>query len=519
MELKVMDLKELGWNESPTGIYPPAKEILTDLTPEQIRELARKDEKTTNSGSAAYVTKIRNRSAKFTDIVLEEMTPEQKKTVTELLNYVKGLNLIQVDRQMCLNSDFNLHCRSFVSQDYARIAYMWGQTLFPYPTPADSPYKNPDITVLMVPEWPERKVIVDAVNRITYIMGTDYMGELKKANLRLGMYLAKKTGYLGLHAASKKLRVKDVEGRLQERGMLLFGLSGTGKTSLTCHPHGLSGEEGIVIRQDDVVFLRSDGYGLGTENNFYLKTEGLDEKSQPILYKAAMAPRAILENVWVDESGKIDFFNDTHTSNGRGIVFRADMNYTDDKIDLENVDIVIFIVRRNDIVPPVAKLSPAQGAMFFMLGESVETSAGDPTQAGKALRVVGTNPFIIGPESEEGNIFYDIIKKNPQISCYLINTGYVGGKETGEKITIIDTAEIIKQIARGSITWKTDPDWGYQVPENVEGIDYARFNLDRFYTPEQRRELTQKLKEERRTYLAKYADVLYSRIMDSIILD
>jgi len=519
MELKVIDLKELGWNESPTGIYPPAGEILNGLTAEQIRELAKKEERTTTSGSAAYVTKIRNRSAKFTEIVLDEMTPEQKKIVSELLNYVKRLTLIQVDRQMCLNPDFNLHCRSFVSKDYARIAYMWGQTLFPYPTPADAKYKNPEITVLMVPEWPERKVIVDAVNRITYIMGTDYMGELKKANLRLGMYLAKKNGYLGLHAASKKLRVRDIEGQLRERGMLLFGLSGTGKTSLTCHPHGLKGEEGIMIRQDDVVFLRDDGYAVGTENNFYLKTEGLDEKSQPILYKAAIAPRAILENVWVDEQGKIDFFNYNYSSNGRGIVFRSDMDYTDDQIDLEKADIVIFIVRRNDIVPPVAKLTPAQGAMFFMLGESVETSAGDPTQAGKALRVVGTNPFIIGPESEEGNIFYNIIKKNPQINCYLINTGYMGGKEGGEKITIVDTAEIIKQIARNAISWKNDPDWGYQIPEKIEGLDYSRFNPERFYTPEQYKELTRKLKDERTAYLAKYSDILYPEIMKSIKLD
>ena len=500
--------------------YLRAKKILSGLTSEELRNLARKDEKTTIYGSASYVSRVRSRSAKFTEIVLDELNPEQKKLISKLFDYLKGATLIQVDRQMCLNPDFHLHCRSFVTVDYARVAYMWNETLFPFPSSPSTGTgllsdNSPDITVIMVPEWRERKVIVDARNAITYIMNSDYTGELKKANLRLGMYLAKKKGFLGLHAASKILRVKNSSGKIVEKGLLLFGLSGTGKTSLTCHPHGLSGDEGIIIRQDDVVFLRDDGFAIGTENNFYLKTEGLEPESQPILYQAAISPRAILENVWVNENGEVDFFNYTYTSNGRGVVYRADMDYTDDKIDLEKVDIIIFITRRNDIVPPVARLTPEQGAAFFMLGESIETSAGDPAFAGKALRVVGTNPFIIGSEADEGNRFYAILKKNPDLHCYLINTGKVGG-EKGEKITITDTAEIIKQIARERINWIKDEDWGYEIPREIEGVDMARFAFQRFYSPQEYRELTRKLKTERRAYLEKFSPTLHPEIRKSI---
>ena len=74
-----------------------------------------------------------------------------------------------------------------------------------------------------------------------------------------------------------------------------------------------------------------------------------------------------------------------------------------DGIDLEKANKIVFITRRNDVVPVCARLTSEQAAAYFMLGESIETSAGDPTKAGQAKREVGTNPFIVGPEAEEGN--------------------------------------------------------------------------------------------------------------------
>ena len=178
--------------------------------------------------------------------------------------------------------------------------------------------------------------------------------------------------------------------------------------------------------------------------------------------------------------------------------------YTDNSIDLPHADVVIFLARRTDIVPPVVKLTPEQGAAFFMLGESVETSAGDPTQAGKSLRVVGTNPFIVGPADEEGNWFHKMLKNNPQIECFVMNTGRVGGAE-GEKVTLPDSSEIIKQIIRKGIKWKIDPDWGYQIPSSVENIDYTRFDPMHFYSRDEYSAQVRKLKDERREWLRRFA--------------
>jgi phosphoenolpyruvate carboxykinase (ATP) len=69
----------------------------------------------------------------------------------------------------------------------------------------------------------------------------------------------------------------------------------------------------------------------------------------------------------------------------------------------------VFFITRNPAMPPVAKLTPEEAAVAFMLGESVQTSAGDPSKAGGRIRVVGTNPFIMGSQGEEGNRFRDLI--------------------------------------------------------------------------------------------------------------
>jgi phosphoenolpyruvate carboxykinase (ATP) len=477
------------------------REIIKDLTKAELRKLAEKDEMTTEFGSSAYVTNVRSRSAKFTEIIENEPNPQQAEIIKKGLEYISKKRMIMVERTMCQSDEIKLLCRFYVTKDYARNAFMWHEMLF-------EPFKKdtPNMTVVSIPEWPERKVLVLPKDRITFIFGSDYAGEVKKAFLRMGMYLAKKQGWLGLHAGSKIIRIRDKTQKLLNKGVLLFGLSGTGKTTLTCHHHYLSGKESVIIRQDDVVFLKPDGSAIGTENNFYMKTEGLREKADPLLYKAVTSPNAILENVFVEDDGKIDFQNYLLTSNGRAVVMRRDMDYTDDNIDLPYANILIFIYRRNDIIPPIVKLTPEQGAAFFMLGESVETSAGDPTQAGKSKRVVGTNPFIIGPEAQEGNRFYEFLKKHPDMEVYVMNTGRVGG-EDGEKITVRDSVEIIKQVARGSIKWQVDPTWHYLVPESIPNIDKKRFDPQNYYTHEEYDERVKNLKAERKQWLTKFSDL------------
>ncbi len=475
------------------------KRIIDNPSEEKLREWAlERGGVITEFGNLAVTTTVRNRIAKFTEVVMGELDSEDTQLIHKVMGYLRDKEMIMLDRVMCHTPGFKRNCRVYFTADYPRIPLMWGNTLFP---PEGG---KPDFITITVAEWPEKKTLAFPDSGLTLILGSDYKGENKKAMLRQVMYWAKKEGNLGLHAASKILRVFR-DGKLKDFGFLLFGLSGTGKTALSCHSHWLRPPERVVIRQDDVVILRADGSAIGTEESFYLKTENLEPSSQPLLYAAAISPRAILENVWVEpETGKVDFFNSTLTSNGRGMVKRRDIAFTDDEIDLEKVDYVVFITRRHDIVPPVVHLTPEWAAAAFMLGESVETSAGDPTQAGKALRVVGTNPFIIGSEEEEGNIFLSIIRDNPDIECFILNTGTVGGADRGQKITHKTSLKILEMLARDKIVWKKDEFWGYDVPVEIPGVDLSRFDLSNYYSGEQIQELSKDLKRERLEWLSQF---------------
>ena len=460
----------------------------------------------TQAGNLAVITKVRSRSAKFTEI-FHDRKPDKKdlKLIDEVFEYLKDKEVIRLDRCMCMHPDFPFHARVYITSDYARIPLMWGNTLFEM----NDNSGDPDFVTITVAEWPERRVMVFPEQGLTIILGSDYKGENKKAMLRQLMYAVKKRGCLGLHAGSKIIRVKRGE-ELSDEGFLFFGLSGTGKTTLTCHSHWLSYPERVIIRQDDVVILRPDGSALGTENSYYVKTDALELDSQPFLYAACLAPRTILENVMVHEEGRrIDFHDSSITSNGRAMVKRSDVAFTDEQIDLPKVQNIVFITRRRDVVPPVARLSPEFGAAAFMLGESIETSAGDPTMAGRAIRVVGTNPFIVGSEAEEGNIFLSILRRNPGIRCYLMNTGQVGATEgsAGENISIKDSANIVEMIARDEIKWKQDSFWGYEVPEEVPGMDYARFELKNFYQPNEIDFLKEALRRERIEWLERFKEL------------
>ena len=183
------------------------KNVISNPTEQELRNLAKPMEKTTEFNSASYVTEVRNRSAKNTYIVDEiEVGVDQKeisqedadKILQKVLEYVKDKDVIRVDRQMGMGDKFSYNCRLYISKEYARIAYMWNNTLQPSSNP-----ENPDLLSIYIPEWPERIMIAYPETGLTLILGSDYFGEAKKSFLRMAMYKVKEEGGLGFHAGSK----------------------------------------------------------------------------------------------------------------------------------------------------------------------------------------------------------------------------------------------------------------------------------------------------------------------------
>jgi len=491
----------------------------------------------TKFGNVAVHSTVKNRSAKITVYVgsdavrLRTHNPQQTEIINGLPNtlalveeYIKRAPFVRINRTMGNNSEFSPNCNFFVSiqrPEMIRLAYMTWATLFPMR--ADS---EPKQYIVYIPEWQEteRQILVFPEISTTVVLGSDYYGESKKGFLRMAMWNAKQKDMLGLHAGSKILKAKDSDGRIKRYGMLIFGMSGTGKTTHTCHTHGLNDtDEGIEILQDDVVFLKKDGSAYGSERGFYLKTEGLDPVTQPIIYKAATSRDAIFENVMIDYEGNLYFEDDTLTSNGRGIMMREDLSpYISNSINLPPVNemdglIVAFITRRHTVVPLAVKLTPEQAAAVFMLGESIETSAGDPKRAGESIREVGTNPFIIGDKSYEGNWFYDFVKRHEgKVRCYQLNTGGLGEiiekqpngarvfKRKVQRVEIPEMSSIIRGITRGTNKWSKDKYWNVEVPTSVQGMDISKYNVEKFYDVDDVIKQVSDLRLERVEYMEKF---------------
>jgi len=512
---------------------------------EELRLMSEPHGQRTEFDNYNFISSVRNRSAALTAYIgseavrLRKPTSKQRHiinrmdaTLKKLYGYLRKTPLIRIERTMGNTDEFRPHCKVYVSTavpGYAYVAHMWGRTTFPYRPGGTAP----DQRLVMIPEWPEndRQILVFPEQGVTFVLGSDYVGEIKKGHLRMAMWNAKQHGMLGIHAGSKIVTAKHPDGKLRRYSMLLFGLSATGKTTHACHDHGLTDEgERIEVVQDDVVFLRQDGSALGTERGFYLKTDGLEPIHQPMLYRAAKAPDTIFENVAVDADGRVDFADETLTSNGRGVVQMTRLEpHAADDINIPSLSeldgmLVIFITRRNTVLPMATRLTAEQAAAAFMLGESVESSAGDPRKAGESVRVVGTNPFIVGDEADEGNWFYDFVMRHPEkVQCYLINTGGVGEvrektkegsvvKRPVSRIAIAETSAIFRAICRHTVDWTSEPHFGTLVAREVEGVDMSRFDPAQYYSQAEIEEYAKQLREERVQHLSTF-DRLNSEVL------
>jgi len=462
---------------------------------EQLRAYSQHLETTTEFGSASYVSSERSRNADQTkNTVDHEFDERDYGLVEDVLSHLEERDLVCLDRQMGRHPDNTYVCRYYVPRAYSRIALAWAKLFEPVEGEPE-----PDFHTVQLPEWDDVAVRVFPDAGFTAVAGSDYTGEAKKSFLRLFMYYAKRQGGLGLHAGSKRVELATDDGP-ETVGQLFLGLSGTGKSTLTAHGLWLDDPEDAAMLQDDVCALLPDGTVAGSEGKgLFVKTHGLDSETEPAMYDAVTAESAVLENVDVDDDGTVDFDSDRYTTNGRAVIQRERLASADGAIDLPEVD-QIFFITRNPAMPPVAKLTPEEAAVAFMLGESVQTSAGDPSAAGESIRVVGTNPFIIGSEGREGNRFRELIA-DLDVDCFLLNTGRVGPVDVG----VEETVTLLRGIARESLDWERDETTGLTVPTAIPGMDIDEFDVATALPDPQSR--LAELRAERERYLAQFDEL------------
>ncbi len=483
-------------------------------SPEELRAFTEEmpNARVTSFGNVNVQTRVTSRSSGSTFIVTDDPRTTSGKTITREEydriarlqdDYVRGTEVILVDGTIGNAPEFTTRARLTIEKANANIAGMQ-QRLYYGAGPTD---REPEVQVIYTPNlvadgYPDDRLIaVDLEAGVTRVLNSDYFGESKKGGLRMWNKLVYDRGGLGLHAGCKMVPVGG-----DQKVFLIIGLSGTGKTTTT-----FTTQNNSLPVQDDFVALMPGGKVYATENGCFAKTFSLDVEFEPNIYRAVTKPTAHLENVYQNDAGNVDFFETSYTQNGRAVFAMEDLGEYMDAQKLERVDYLLILNRNENIIPAVARLSRTQAAAYFMLGETTGTSAGGKAEAGKFLRVPGTNPFFPLRHEQQGNRFLELLDSHP-MEVFLLNTGSGGGKagEPGaKKVQIPHSSAVVKGIAEGSIAWTDDPDFGYEVARAVPGIDDPELlRPARLYEREGRsdeyRSLVQRFKRERVEYLRGY---------------
>src|ERR671923_1025139 len=492
---------------------PKAAKVTANPSPDEVKELAAEmpNARPTAYGNLNVQTEVVSRSKGSTYLVTDEPDGQnQSITVEEGLKladaqdaYIAGQEMVQIDGYIGNDPDFRTPARLFIEAANANIAAMQQQLYFE----PDGDVHEPELTVVYTPNlkaegYPDDRLIaVDLEQGVTRVFNSDYFGESKKGGLRMWNTIVYERGGLALHAGCKVIPVNG-----GEKVFLIIGLSGTGKTTTT-----FTTQNDSLPVQDDFVALMPEGKIYGSENGCFAKTFSLDPEFEPNIYKAVTSPSAYLENVYQDEHGKVNFFETSYTKNGRSVFGMADLGRFKDANDVGAVDYLLILNWNENIIPAVSRLTQEQAAAYFMLGETTGTSAGGKAEEGKFLRVPGTNPFFPLPHGLQGNRFLELLASHP-IEVYLMNTGRVGGKEDDErskKIKIPHSSAIVKAIAENAIKWTDEDDFGYEVAEDVPGIDdvellQPRRLYERQGRDEEYRGLVERFKAERREHLSNF---------------
>ena len=492
---------------------PQAKRVIENPSPEEVKELAAKmpTARSTKYGNLNVQTEVLARSKRSTYLVTDEPDGQNQSISTddgakwaELQDeYIAGHEMVQIDGYIGNDPEFRTATRLYMEAANANIAGMQQQLYFG-PPEADF---EPELTVIYTPNLKasgfsdDRLIMVDLEQGVTRVFNSDYFGESKKGGLRMWNKLVYERGGLALHAGCKVIPVNG-----ENRVALIVGLSGTGKTTTTFTKQNNSSPV-----QDDFCALMPGGKVYATENGCFAKTFGLNANDEPTIFYACASPHAYLENVSQSDDGKIDYFDTSYTQNGRAVIRMQDIAGAYDAREVKKVDFLLILNRNENIIPAVAKLEGAQAAAYFMLGETKGTSAGGAAEAGKSLRVPGTNPFFPLLHAYQGNRMLELMKSSP-MEVYVMNTGRIGGDEKDErskKVRIQHSSAIVKGIAEGTIKWQRDPDFGYLIASEVSGIDDADYLHPKALYERQGRgdeyaQLVAKYNADRREYLRKW---------------
>jgi len=311
----------------------------------------------------------------------------------------------------------------------------------------------------------ETFIIFNLEKKVAIIGGTEYGGEMKKGIFSVLHYLLPLKNILSMHCSANV----DLDNK---NACLFFGLSGTGKTTLSTDPNRM------LIGDDEHGWSQNGIFNF--EGGCYAKVIRLNKEEEPDIYNA-IKHGALLENVVYDSTNIIDFNDGKKTENTR---VSYPLDHIDNSLFSKGFDsisghpenIIFLTCDAFGVLPPIAKLNTNQAMYHFISGYTAKVAG---TERGITEPVATFSPCFGGPFLTLHPLRYAELLKEKIAShgskVFLVNTGWIGGSPSSgaKRISISDTRKIIDSILNGSInneTFSEDKFFGLMIPKNLEGV-------------------------------------------------
>ena len=331
----------------------------------------------------------------------------------------------------------------------------------------------PKLTIIDLPSFradPERHgcrtetvIACDLTNGLVLIGGTSYAGEMKKSVFTVLNYLLPAKGVMPMHCSANVGPKGDTA--------VFFGLSGTGKTTLSADPTR--------------TLIGDDEHGWGEEGVFnfeggcYAKTIRLSAEAEPEIYAASRRFGTVLENVVMDENRVPDFDDGSLTENTRcAYPLHFIPNASETGRAPHPKTIIMLTADAFGVLPPIARLTPEQAMYHFLSGYTAKVAGTEKgvTEPEATFSTCFGAPFMPRHPAEYGNLLKELISRHG-VDCWLVNTGWTGGAYgAGRRMPIKATRAMLAAALDGSLKaaeFRTDENFGFAVPVSVDGVDSA----------------------------------------------
>ncbi len=422
-----------------------------------------------------------------------------------MVDYIQNSDVFVQDLFVGADPAHRLSVRVITESAWASL---FARNLFIRPDEAELERFAPNFTVLNIPSFcavPERDgtksetfIILNLAERLILIGGTAYAGEIKKSMFTVMNYLLPLEGVLPMHCSANIGPEGDVT--------LFFGLSGTGKTTLSADPSR-------TLIGDDEHGWSDDGI-FNFEGGCYAKVVRLSATAEPAIWAASRAFGTIVENVVMDlDTRELDFDDDTLTENTRA-AYPLDQipNAASDGRGGHPRNIMMLSADAFGVLPPIAKLTPTQAMYYFLSGYTAKLAGTERgiTEPQTEFSACFGAPFLPLPPMAYARLLGERIAQH-QADVWLVNTGWTGGPYgTGERMSIAHTRAIITAALDGSlagVATRTDPVFGFEVPVRCPGVPTEVLDPRNTWADKAAYDTTARnLVERFRTNFAKFAD-------------